>query len=149
MDLQNVRARWIFFIAALLTVIHASGIARPLASELPGFPAPGFPTPGFPLPGSQASPRRIISLIPAVTEMLFAMGSGNQVVGVSSFDKYPPEVASRQKVGALLDPDIERILALKPDLVVVYGTQQELIARLAERVFHDSTISMPAWRTSR
>jgi len=62
--------------------------------------------------------------------MLFAMGAGNEVVGVSSFDKYPPEVKSRPKVGALIDPDFERILSLKPDLVVVYGSQTDLIARL-------------------
>jgi iron complex transport system substrate-binding protein len=80
--------------------------------------------------GVQANPQRIISVIPAVTEMLFAMGAGDQVVGVSSYDKYPPEVAKRARVGALLDPDVERILTLKPDLVVVYGTQQEFIARL-------------------
>lgn len=83
------------------------------------------------LPTAQAPPpRRIISIIPAVTEMLFAMGAGDQVVGVSSYDRYPPEVASRPRVGALLDPDIERILTLKPDLVVVYRTQGELVARL-------------------
>jgi iron complex transport system substrate-binding protein len=62
--------------------------------------------------------------------MLFAMGAADQVVGVSSYDRYPPEVASRERVGALLDPNIERILALKPDLVIVYGTQQEFISRL-------------------
>ena len=78
----------------------------------------------------QAQPRRIISVIPAVTEMLFAISAGDQVVGVSSYDTYPAAVASRERVGALLDPNVERILALKPDLVVVYGTQQELIARL-------------------
>ena len=78
----------------------------------------------------QASPRRIVSLIPAVTEMLFAMNAGDRVVGVSSFDRYPPEVAKRERVGALIDPDVERILSLKPDLVVVYGTQQDLITRL-------------------
>ena len=62
--------------------------------------------------------------------MLFAMGAGDQVVGVSSYDRYPAAVASRERVGALIDPNVERIFALKPDLVVVYGTQQELIARL-------------------
>jgi iron complex transport system substrate-binding protein len=80
-------------------------------------------------PSGQA-PNRIISLIPAVTEMLFAMGAGDQVVGVSNYDRYPAAVASRERVGALIDPNVERIFALKPDLVVVYGTQQELIARL-------------------
>jgi len=76
------------------------------------------------------APQRIISLIPSVTEMLFAIGAGNQVIGVSSFDHYPPAVESRVKVGGLLDPDFERILSLRPDLVVVYGTQSGLIERL-------------------
>ena len=80
--------------------------------------------------GSLQAPKRIISLVPAVTEMLFAIGAGNEVVGVSSYDRFPPEVATRPKVGALIDPDFERILSLKPDLVVVYGSQAELIARL-------------------
>lgn len=74
--------------------------------------------------------QRIISLIPAVTEMLFAMDAGPDVVGVSSFDTYPPEVASRTRVGALVDPDYERILMLRPTLVVAYGSQTDLIARL-------------------
>jgi iron complex transport system substrate-binding protein len=69
--------------------------------------------------------------VPAVTEMLFAVGAGPQVVGVSSFDTYPPDVRSRTRVGALVDPDLERILALRPDLVVVYATQQELRQQLA------------------
>jgi iron complex transport system substrate-binding protein len=72
-----------------------------------------------------------VSLVPAVTEMLFAIGAGNEVVGVSSFDRYPPEALTRPKVGALIDPDFERVLALKPDLVVVYGSQSDLLSRLA------------------
>jgi iron complex transport system substrate-binding protein len=62
--------------------------------------------------------------------MLFAIGAGSRVIGVSSYDHYPPEVALRQKVGALLDPDLERILALRPDLVVVYGSQDDLRRKL-------------------
>ena len=73
---------------------------------------------------------RIISLVPAVTEMLFAIGAGPDVVGVSSFDRFPAEVEALPKVGALVDPDFERILTLHPTLVVVYGTQSDLIARL-------------------
>ena len=74
--------------------------------------------------------RRIVSIVPAVTEMLFAIGAGDAVVGVSSFDHYPPAVESRTRVGALVDPDFERILSLRPDLVIVYGTQNDLVARL-------------------
>jgi cobalamin transport system substrate-binding protein len=78
---------------------------------------------------SQA-PTRIVSLIPAVTEMLFAMGDGARLVGVSNYDRFPREVERIQKVGGLLDPDVERIIALKPDLVIVYATQAELTQRL-------------------
>lgn len=83
--------------------------------------------------GAQPSPRpqRIVSLVPAVTEMLFAIGAGPRVVGVSSFDKYPEDVKTRARVGALVDPDVERIFALKPDLVVAYATQDELRAQLS------------------
>jgi iron complex transport system substrate-binding protein len=63
--------------------------------------------------------------------MLFAIGAGNRVAAVSSFDRFPPEVASLPKVGALLDPDVERILSLRPDLVIVYGSQRDLITQLA------------------
>jgi iron complex transport system substrate-binding protein len=75
-------------------------------------------------------PQRIISLVPALTEMLFAIGAGPQVVAVSSFDTYPPEVATRPRVGALLDPDVERVLSLTPDLVAIYGSQSDLRRQL-------------------
>jgi cobalamin transport system substrate-binding protein len=88
---------------------------------------------------AQAAPaRRIVSLVPNLTEMLFAVGAGPQVVGVSSYDDFPPDVQSRPRVGALLDPDTERILSLKPDLVVVYGSQTGLegqFARVGIRVY--------------
>jgi iron complex transport system substrate-binding protein len=74
---------------------------------------------------------RIISLVPAVTEMLFEIGAGPRVVAVSSYDKYPPEVRKLPNVGALLDPNVERILSLKPDLVIVYGSQVDLKQQLA------------------
>jgi len=75
-------------------------------------------------------PRRIVSFIPAVTEMLFALGVGERVVAVGSFDKYPPEIETLPKVGALLDPNLERILSLRPDLVTVYGSQTDLRTQL-------------------
>lgn len=76
-------------------------------------------------------PQRIVSLVPSMTEVLFAIGAGDAIAGVSSYDRFPPEVASKPRVGALLDPDFERILSLKPTLVIVYATQKELIDRLA------------------
>jgi cobalamin transport system substrate-binding protein len=85
-----------------------------------------------------SSAARIISLVPALTEMLFAIGAGPQVIAVSSFDEFPPQVKSLPRVGALLDPDMERILALRPDLVLSYGSQTDVQAQLSRaniRVF--------------
>jgi iron complex transport system substrate-binding protein len=81
-------------------------------------------------PRTDRSAARIVSLIPAVTEMLFAIGAGPQVIAVSSFDEYPPDVEKLPRVGALLDPDLERILSLKPDLVIVYESQVDLRKQL-------------------
>jgi iron complex transport system substrate-binding protein len=75
-------------------------------------------------------PQRIISLIPATTEMLFAMGAGNRLVGIGNYDRFPPEVSTLPRVGGLLDPDVEKVISLKPDLVLVYATQADLKRQL-------------------
>jgi iron complex transport system substrate-binding protein len=105
----------------LICIILAALLAAPAAS------APRLQT------ASATKPRiaRIISLVPAVTEMLYEIGAGQKVVAVSSYDKYPPEVERLPSVGALLDPNVERILSLKPDLVIVYGSQSDLKQQLA------------------
>ena len=79
---------------------------------------------------SPQPPTRIISLVPALTEMLYAIGAGPQVIAVSSYDEFPPEVEALPRVGALLDPDVERILALRPGLVLTYGSQGALELQL-------------------
>ena len=81
-------------------------------------------------PLTQTAPRRIISLIPATTEMLFDIGASDRIVGVGTFDRFPPEVSRFPRVGGLLDPNVERILALKPELVIAYETQSNLISQL-------------------
>jgi iron complex transport system substrate-binding protein len=75
-------------------------------------------------------PQRIVSIIPATTEMLFAIGAGDRVVGAGAYDRHPAEISNLPRVGGLIDPDTEQIIALKPDLVVLYTTQSELRARL-------------------
>ena len=77
-----------------------------------------------------AGPQRIASVVPATTEMLFAMGAGGRVAGVGSYDRFPKETERLPKLGGLLDPNVERLLALGPDLVVVYSTQSELRRQL-------------------
>lgn len=63
------------------------------------------------------APTRIVSLAPSVTEMLFAIGAGDVVVGVTDFCDYPPEAATRAKVG-YANPNVEMLAALQPDLVL-------------------------------
>lgn len=63
---------------------------------------------------------RVVSLIPATTELLFAIGAGPQVVGRTRFDDWPPAALAVPSVGDGLDPDLEAVLAQRPDLVVLY-----------------------------
>jgi iron complex transport system substrate-binding protein len=81
---------------------------------------------------ADAPPHRIISLVPAVTQILFAVGGGDRIVAVSNYDREPAKVDRLVRVGGLLDPDTERILALRPDLVIVYEAQHELEQRLTQ-----------------
>ena len=61
---------------------------------------------------------RIVSLTPSVTETLFALGAGREVVGVSQYCDYPPSVAQLPRVGSFITPNVEAIAALRPTLVV-------------------------------
>ena len=68
-----------------------------------------------------AKPERIVSLIPSNTEIAFALGLGNEVVGVNDYDNYPEEVNEKEKVGGM-DFNVEKILSLKPDLVLAHAS---------------------------
>jgi iron complex transport system substrate-binding protein len=65
-----------------------------------------------------ASPQRIVSLAPNITEILFYLGLGNRVVGVTRYSYYPPEAMKKPKVGSYIRVNAEKIIALKPDLVL-------------------------------
>jgi iron complex transport system substrate-binding protein len=77
-----------------------------------------------------AAPQRIVSTTPSITEILFALGLGNRVVGVTTYCAYPPQVKSLPKIGTYIQPDLERITSLKPDLVVIQKNPVQLKARL-------------------
>jgi len=64
------------------------------------------------------APQRIISLAPSITEILFAIGVGDRVVGVSTYCDYPEAAKRIERVGTFLQPNVERILAKQPDLVI-------------------------------
>jgi iron complex transport system substrate-binding protein len=69
-------------------------------------------------PDNAAAQVRIVSLAPSVTETLFALGAGPEVVGVSQYCDYPPQVRDLPRVGSFLTPNLEAIIALRPTLVV-------------------------------
>lgn len=66
--------------------------------------------------------KRIISLAPHVTEMIFAAGAGHLLVGVSEYSDYPEQAKKIASVGNVFALDLERVLALKPDLIVIWGS---------------------------
>lgn len=107
-------------VVCALALVCAAGLRTLLHADAAAVPAQ-----------APKAAQRVVSLVPNVTEMLFAVDAGSQVVAVSSYDDFPPETNSLPRVGALLDPDVERILALRPDLVIVYGSQTALESQLA------------------
>jgi iron complex transport system substrate-binding protein len=78
-------------------------------------------------------PKRIISLAPNITEILFALGLGDRIIGVTRYCDYPPAAQTKEKIGGFLDPDIERIKALAPDVVVAFrGNPLSVLSKLEE-----------------
>jgi iron complex transport system substrate-binding protein len=72
----------------------------------------------------RANPQRIISLAPNITEILFALGLGDRVAAVTSYCDFPAEAKAKEKIGDTLHPNLERIIALKPDLVLATTASQ-------------------------
>jgi iron complex transport system substrate-binding protein len=72
-------------------------------------------------------PRRIISLSPSVTEILYGIGAFDRVVAVSDYCQYPPEVERLPRVGGWSNPNVERIASLQPDLVIVTEAQAPFV----------------------
>ena len=79
-----------------------------------------------------ARPQRIVSLAPSITEIVFDLEQGRRLVGVSRYSDYPPQAAKLPKVGAYVRPDIERIVALNPDLCIATkdGNPRTVVDRL-------------------
>ena len=80
----------------------------------------------------KAEPQRLISVLPSTSETLCAIGACNKLVGVDDYSDFPAQVAKLPKVGGLYDPNVEKIVSLKPDLVIVskYGKLAEQLGQL-------------------
>ncbi len=96
---------------------------------------------------SQAtSPQRIVAIAPNSAEVICELGACDRIVGVSKFCVHPPELLERPRVGGFSDPDLERIAALLPDLLVMRG-KNEALERLCESlrvpIYVDETDTLP------
>lgn len=85
-------------------------------------------------------PQRIISLAPSITETLFALGADSAIAGVTDYCDYPPPARSKPKIGGMTNPNVERIVELKPDLVILtvagnIKTDFERLEALGLRIF--------------
>jgi len=88
---------------------------------------------------SSGEPGRIVSMAPNLTEILFALGLGDRIVGVAAGSDYPPEALSKPRMGTFWQPSIEVVIAAKPDLVVTLGfSQQRNLAQRLERIGYRS-----------
>jgi iron complex transport system substrate-binding protein len=86
---------------------------------------------GHPFPRPARPPERIVSMAPNVTEILFALGLGGRVAGVTRFCDYPPEARRLPRIGGLVDPNIEIVRSLDPDLVIAFrGNPLRLVERI-------------------
>ncbi|MCS7285816.1 MAG: ABC transporter substrate-binding protein [Anaerolineae bacterium] len=124
-------------ILTIIAFLMAGCQPAPTPTPTPPPPTPTFtPVPPTPTPtpspypmtvtdpaGRQvtikAEPKAIVSLAPSITEILYALGLEDKVVGVTEFCNYPPEAQAKPKVGGFADVSIEKLLALNPDLVLV------------------------------
>jgi iron complex transport system substrate-binding protein len=89
------------------------------------------------------SPKRIVSIAPGITETLYALGLADKIVGVTSFCNWPPSALQKQRIGGFINPSIEQIVSLKPDLIIATadGNRQDTVRQL-ER------IGLPVYVTS-
>ena len=81
-----------------------------------------------------ATPRRIVSLVPSATELIFALGGEDRLVGRTDYCDYPPAAKSKPSVGGMITPSLETLVALRPDLVLVTtsGNREETFTKLKQ-----------------
>lgn len=98
-----------------------------------------------PVRSESAPPKRIVSMMPSNTEILYALGAQDSLVGVTRFCDVPPEAKKKEKIGDFIHPNFEKIVALKPDLVLAGEWQTSPIAaRLRKAGVRVEEIELPA-----
>ena len=134
MSFCEKKFRIVFLLLMPVLLLYCAPKQEPSPSSLPDSGAAVF-TDALGRRYTQKSiPRRIVSLSPAVTEILFAIGAGDQVAGVTQYCDYPPEARERTSVGGFAGAtmSVERIRALKPDLVILSADMHARIVALLD-----------------
>lgn len=139
---RTTRLSFTLLLAIALGALGITSGCSPASTEEQAVEATQAAEPAFPVTISddasrsvtvEAEPERIVSLAPANTEVLFALGLGDKVVGVTSYDDYPAEVADIDKVGDFTGPNIEAVAAANPDLILATtGVQADTITKLED-----------------
>lgn len=80
----------------------------------------------------EKEPKRIISVAPSVTEIIYALGKGNELVGRTDYDDFPEQVKSVESIGSLTNPNVEKIIELKPDVVIASTHFKDDVAKKLE-----------------
>ncbi len=91
---------------------------------------------------NSSPPQRIISMSPGVTEILFAIGAGDQVVGVTDFCNYPEKAKSLTRIGGLLNPSYETLITLQPDLIIHQPNKHKIKSFVEKLGIRNLPISM-------
>jgi iron complex transport system substrate-binding protein len=114
-------ARWVAGLLATIVALLATGAAAYTVRDMDGREIV-----------LAAPPQRIVSLVPSVTEMIFALGGDDRLVGRTDFCDYPPAARAKTSVGGMIGPSLEAIVALKPDLVIVTrsGNREETFKQI-------------------
>jgi iron complex transport system substrate-binding protein len=122
---------WPAWGAGILIAMAAGGCSEAPPPALPLLRPPELAAPALPpLEPDAGGPARVVSLVPSATEILFALGYGDRLVGRSRWCDAPPEARSRPALGGFQEFDVERILDLAPDLVVTFASERSFAARL-------------------
>ena len=132
---RKTRLKAVVVVALLTSLIAVSVSGCFLSKEVRADRKAGFPMTLKDEAGREVKlstrPGRLVSMAPSNTEILFALGLGDKIFGVSNFDDYPPEATKKEKVGDAFNPNYEKIVGLKPDLVLAVGTaQSEIVKKL-------------------
>lgn len=122
--MKLIKINIVFFLSILLLNCSAEKNSNEATSEIQGH-----------------TYSRIVSLSPSTTEILFALGLGDKIVGVTKFCNYPPEAKTKSKVGGYIDPNYEAIASLRPDIVFILPEYDKIQSYLNEFGIHFVSVS--------